>query len=160
MSRARDQIQALIDSFVGELMKVIKTSAVAPEVDGVRAARGASRRTRSGSAGDASRTGGRAVRRSAAEVASTTDSLLTFITEHPGLSAEGIAKGLDVSTRELVLPIKRLVMARALAVEGKTRATRYFPAAKPDAAAAEKPAPSRRKPRRPKAAAKRRARKR
>lgn len=88
------------------------------------------------------------------------DTVLAFLTRNPGLNAERIAKELKLSTRELALPIKRLVAAQALAMEGKTRATKYFPTAKPEPAGAEKPAPSGRKPSRPKAAAKRRARKR
>lgn len=53
----------------------------------------------------------------------------TFITSNPGRSIEGIGKGMRRETRELVLPIKKLIADGAVTTKGYKRARKYFPRA-------------------------------
>jgi hypothetical protein len=76
-------------------------------------------------------------KRSANEIAATADSLLQYIRDQPGQRMEIIAKAMDVSTKELTLPIKKLLQAKKIRVEGQKRATTYY-IASGDAAAGSK----------------------
>jgi hypothetical protein len=68
-------------------------------------------------------------KRSPDEIAATADRLLQYIRENPGQRMESIAAAMSSSTRELALPIKRLLRGRHIQVQGQKRATSYFPAA-------------------------------
>ena len=51
--------------------------------------------------------------------------LLAYIAKNPEQRSEQIAKANDVSTGELVLPIKRLLAEKAIKAKGKARGTTY-----------------------------------
>lgn len=51
-----------------------------------------------------------------------------YIKSNPGQGAVAIAQGLAITTSELKRPIKTLIAAKRVRFEGRTRATRYFPA--------------------------------
>jgi hypothetical protein len=58
----------------------------------------------------------------------------SYIDATPGHGAEQIAAALNVSTKELALPIRKLLNAGQIRTEGQKRGTRYYPvdgAAKP-----------------------------
>lgn len=67
-------------------------------------------------------------KRSPDEIAATADVLLQYIRENPGQRMESIATAMSSSTRELALPIKRLLRGRRIQVQGQKRATSYYPA--------------------------------
>lgn len=67
-------------------------------------------------------------KRSPDEIAAAADRLLQYIRENPGQRMEAIAVALSSSTRELALPIKRLLRGRQIQVQGQKRATSYYPA--------------------------------
>lgn len=85
-------------------------------------------------------------KRSANEIAATADSLLQYIREQPGQRMEIIARAMDVSTKELTLPIKKLLQAKKIRVEGQKRATTYFPASGDTAAGGKAPRTKQRRP--------------
>jgi hypothetical protein len=62
------------------------------------------------------------------ELVKLTDKLGDYIKSHPGQRMETIGKALAVTTRELNLPVKKLLAARRIRTEGHKRATEYFPA--------------------------------
>jgi hypothetical protein len=66
-------------------------------------------------------------KRPPAEVAKLTDGLGDYIKANPGQRMEIIGKALGVTTRELNLPIKKLLAAKRIRSEGQKRATEYFP---------------------------------
>lgn len=70
-------------------------------------------------------------KRSPEEIAAAADSLLRYIQENPGQRMETIAQAMDVPTKELTLPLKKLFAANKIQAEGRKRATTYFPAAEP-----------------------------
>src|SRR5262249_54986956 len=67
-------------------------------------------------------------KRPPAELAKLTEKLGDYIKAHPGSRMEAIGKGLGLPTRELHLPIKKLLAAKKVRSEGHKRATEYFPA--------------------------------
>jgi hypothetical protein len=67
-------------------------------------------------------------KRPPAELAKLTDKLGDYVKAHPGERMEAIGKALGVPTRELNLPVKKLLAARRIRTEGHKRATEYFPA--------------------------------
>ena len=60
------------------------------------------------------------------ELAKLTDKLGDFIKSHPGQRMEAIGKALGTPTKELNLPIKKLLAAKKIRSEGQKRATEYF----------------------------------
>ncbi len=50
------------------------------------------------------------------------------VKQHPGEGVEHIAPHLGVRTKEITLPIAKLLAGKKISRKGKKRATRYFPA--------------------------------
>ncbi len=69
----------------------------------------------------------RGKKRSPESLARLTGALHAYIRRHKGLGVEAIGKGMGISTRELALPMKKLLAERRVAARGVKRATRYFP---------------------------------
>lgn len=69
-------------------------------------------------------------KRSPDEIVKTTGELLTYITKNSGQRIEEIAKGVGHSTKELTLPVKKLLNDKKIVAKGEKRATRYFLAGK------------------------------
>jgi hypothetical protein len=67
-------------------------------------------------------------KRPPAELAKLTEKLGEYIKAHPGLRIEPIGKALGVPTKELTLPIKKLLAAKTIRSEGQKRSTEYYPA--------------------------------
>jgi hypothetical protein len=67
-------------------------------------------------------------KRPPAELAKLTDRLADYIKANPGHRMEAIGKALGMPTRELNLPIKKLLAAKRIRSEGRKRATEYFSA--------------------------------
>jgi hypothetical protein len=73
-----------------------------------------------------------------------TEKLGAFIKKNPGQRIEQIGKALGIATKELTLPIKKLILAKEVSTKGQRRATTYFGgrasgAAKKPARAAKQP---------------------
>jgi DNA-binding NtrC family response regulator len=66
-------------------------------------------------------------KRSPEEISRTTEQLFDYIQGHPGERIEEIAKALNTSTKELTLPIKKLLSDKKISSRGTRRATKYFP---------------------------------
>jgi hypothetical protein len=62
------------------------------------------------------------------ELAKLTDKLGDYIKAHPGARMEAIGKALGTATKDLNLPIKKLLAAKKIRSQGHKRATEYFPA--------------------------------
>lgn len=74
-------------------------------------------------------------KRTSEDVQATADAFLTYVKANPGQSTEQIGKALGMATKELQLPVVKLVQSRAVRTEGKKRGTRYFAAGRRKAAA-------------------------
>jgi len=56
-----------------------------------------------------------------------TEQLGTFIKNNPGQRIEQIAKALGAPTKDLVLPVRKLIAAKQISTKGQKRSTKYFP---------------------------------
>jgi hypothetical protein len=61
------------------------------------------------------------------EISQLKEKVFSYITSSPGQRIEQINKELGTSTRELSLPLKKLISEGAVRTEGEKRATTYFP---------------------------------
>ena len=57
----------------------------------------------------------------------------SFVTKHPGLRIEQINKQLGTSTKDLALPIRKLIADGVIKTKGKKRSTTYFAGSKKSA---------------------------
>jgi hypothetical protein len=120
-----DRIRGMVQQFAGELAALIRESAF----DTVRAALGDSGgRGRRGSASLGRRLDrSKGAKRPPQEIAKLVGRLRDYVKSHPGQRIEQIAKGMNVSTRELNLPAKKLLSQKLIKTRGEKRATKYFP---------------------------------
>ncbi len=61
------------------------------------------------------------------EIVKTTQRLVDFIKATPGQGIEAIGKALATPTKDLTLPIKKLLSEKQITAQGERRATKYFP---------------------------------
>lgn len=121
------KIQTIIENFVAELTAALSEAshnAIAEALGGggqpdplrsVRGKRGQSVRRAKGG------------KRSPEDLARTTQSLLAYIRKNPGKRVEEIGKALTLKTKELALPVKKLLADKAISKKGHKRSTAYYP---------------------------------
>jgi len=128
MSNTDTAIREAVESFVEQLKGLIQQAAL----ESVQAALGAGGQTRRGAAparGAASvvRTGrSKGAKRSPEELEALVKKLHAHVAKNPGQRIETIGAGLGVPTKELVLPVKKLLGEKKLSTKGQKRATTYF----------------------------------
>jgi len=69
---------------------------------------------------------GRGAKRTASDLEALSSQFVSFVTKHPGLRIEQINKELGTSTKDLALPIRKLVAEGVVKTKGKKRSTTYF----------------------------------
>jgi len=69
---------------------------------------------------------GRGSKRTADELDVLADNFHAFVAKHPGLRIEQINKQLNTTTKDLALPIRKLISEGALKTKGEKRSTQYF----------------------------------
>lgn len=65
-------------------------------------------------------------KRSPDDLAAVGQMLLRIVTKHPGLRIEQINKRLGMRTKDLALPVRKLLAERMIHTEGRRRSTTYF----------------------------------
>ena len=78
------------------------------------------------SSSPATRTPCKRIRRSAGDVESTAASVLAHVKANPGQGVTEIAAALRLSTKDLQLPILKLLGEKKLKTKGQRRGTKYF----------------------------------
>jgi hypothetical protein len=130
MSDINSQIRATIDNFVSELNGLVRQAAleaVSGALGGVGAPAGRGRpRSIIPAAPERARGRGRGAKRTPEELAQLTEGLYEYIAGNPGQGVEAIGKALGIETKELALPIKKLIADGRISTEGQKRATKYF----------------------------------
>jgi hypothetical protein len=133
------QIRSRIDSFLNEMSQLVRLSALeavhaALGGDGAVAApkkRGPGRPRKNAAAATTSAPApaaksGKRERRSAESVQATADAFLTYVKANEGQRLEQISAGMGVASKELKLPVIKLLEAKAVRTEGQKRGTMYF----------------------------------
>ena len=76
------------------------------------------------------RRGGRGAKRSSDELDKMADQFHSFVAKHPGMRIEQINKQLGTTTKDLALPIRKLISDGVISAKGQKRSTTYFPGRK------------------------------
>jgi hypothetical protein len=134
MANISDTIRAALDAFVNDLSSLIQEAALesveqalseASTIPGRgRGARGA--RASAPSFVSLSQNRKKGAKRTPEELEQLIKKLHGYIAKNPGQRIEQIAQGLDISTKELNLPAKKLISEKKLSTKGQKRATTYF----------------------------------
>jgi hypothetical protein len=70
--------------------------------------------------------GGRGAKRTASDLEALSEQFASFVKANPGLRIEQINKELGTTTKDLALPIRKLIANGQIATKGKKRSTAYF----------------------------------
>ena len=134
MANINDTIRAALDSFVEDISNLIQQAALesveqalagASAIPGRRGGRGAGRAAAAPLVA-LSRGRKKGAKRTQDELDQLIKKLHSYIAKNPGQRIEQIAQGLDISTKELNLPAKKLIGDKKLSTKGQKRATTYF----------------------------------
>lgn len=125
-----DRIRSRVEAFAEELSALIRDSAM----ETVRDALGGAAPRRGARGGRAAASvapvrGGRrekGQKRDPGEIERLTGRLLDYIKGNAGQRIEQIAAGMGTVTKELNLPVKKLIAQKSLKTKGQKRATQYF----------------------------------
>jgi len=125
MPNLHSDIQRLVDGFVAQVTELARRAAI----DTLESALGRSSGTRGAGAGlvRIGRSRGRGAKRTANELEKLQDDFVAFVGKNPGMRIEQINKQLGTTTKDLALPIRKLIADGSLKVKGKKRSTTYFP---------------------------------
>jgi len=74
--------------------------------------------------------GGRGAKRTQEDLDALSNQLASFVKANPGLRIEQINKQLGTSTKDLALPIRKLLADSVITSKGQKRSTAYFPGRK------------------------------
>lgn len=140
------QINKLVENFVDQITAVARQAAM-QTLNSALGLKDGRLGTRTNLSSLSSPTGKRpkGAKRPQAELEKMRENVTAFIQKNPGLRVEQINKQLGTVTRDLALPLRRLVAEGVLRTEGEKRSTQYFPGE--GKAKAEAPPPRRRKKR-------------
>ena len=121
-------LQKLVDGFVHQLAELWRRQAI----DSLTGMEGGVRGGRRAAAGALAigRVRGRGAKRTAVELDQLADQFVEYVTKNPGLRIEQINKELGTTTKDLQLPIRKLLADGAIKAKGKKRSTTYFPGEK------------------------------
>jgi hypothetical protein len=129
------EIEARVASFVADLDALVRKAAL----EAVQSALGGattprvtspSKKTSAAPAAKASapRAAKKGGKRDPEALAKLVETVKAHIGQHPGEGVETISKHLGVSSKEITLPIAKLLADKAITRKGQRRGTRYFPA--------------------------------
>jgi hypothetical protein len=125
MANYQTEVQKLVDGFVTQLAELWRRQAIdsLTGMDG-----GGGRRGRAAAAGGISigRVRGRGAKRTSNELDELAVAFVKFVAANPGLRIEQINKKLGTSTKDLALPIRKLLADGEIKTKGKKRSTTYF----------------------------------
>jgi hypothetical protein len=122
MANYQSEMRRLVDGFVSQLSELWRRQAI--EALGGSGGRGAGRVANGG--GVSIRARGKGAKRSSDELEKLSDAFVDFVKANPGLRIEQINKQLGTTTKDLALPIRKLVAEGAVKAKGQKRSTTYF----------------------------------
>jgi hypothetical protein len=121
------EIRSRVEAFAEKLIALLRESAMDVVKDALGET-GASRRGRRGRASaPRASTRPKGAKRDPKLLEALTEKLGAFIKKNPGQRIEQIGKALGTPTKELALPVKKLLAAKRIATRGQKRSTKYFP---------------------------------
>ena len=124
MSDLQNEMNRVVSGFVAQITELARRAAI----DTLESALG----RRGGGGSLLPRVGGRrkGSKRTGNELEKLGDAFQAFVAKHPGLRIEQINKQLNTTTKDLALPIRKLISEGAIKTKGEKRSTVYFPGEK------------------------------
>jgi hypothetical protein len=133
MSDFQNEMNRTVQGFVAQITELARRAAITTleSAFGERAARGGSAATAvvavaAGSGRVGRPRGGRGAKRTAADLDALSERVETFVKANPGLRIEQINKELGTTTKDLALPIRKLIADGVINAKGQKRSTTYF----------------------------------
>jgi hypothetical protein len=120
MSDFQTEMNRVVAGFVAQITELARRAAIDTLESALGKRGGATAIVRVG------RVGGRGGKRTAAELDKLGDRFHEFVAKHPGLRIEQINKQLGTSTKDLALPIRKMIADGTLKTKGEKRSTAYF----------------------------------
>ena len=127
MNDFQTDMNRTVQGFVAQITELARRAALdtLESAFGSKAGRGA------GAVGQVGRPrGGRGAKRTAADLDALSTKFSSFVKSNPGLRIEQINKELGTTTKDLALPIRKLISEGQIKAKGKKRSTTYFPGRK------------------------------
>jgi len=128
-----NEIREAIDQFVSKMSDIFRRQSLEQMtrvLSGEMQTRGPGRPRKTALAVTHGVTGRPGIRRDPEALAATVKDVGAYIHAHPGQGVEQIKVALGRTSKELALPIKKLLAAKVVSTKGQKRATKYFPAGK------------------------------
>ena len=122
MSDFQNEMNRVVADFVAQITELARAAAR----DMIDEALGRGSKGAFSGLGRRSGRGGRGAKRTGDELEKLADNFHTFVMKHPGLRIEQINKQLGTTTKDLALPIRKLIAEGALKTKGEKRSTAYF----------------------------------
>jgi len=136
MSDFQNEMNRAVQGFVAQITELARRAAIdtLESAFGGRAARGgapaavaAVAAVATASLGRVGRPrGGRGAKRSSADLEALSEQFASFVKANPGLRIEQINKQLGTTTKDLALPIRKLISDGMITAKGEKRSTTYF----------------------------------
>jgi hypothetical protein len=122
MSDFQNEMNRVVSTFVAQITELARRaaidtleSALGKHVGSISFGRGGSGGRRKGA------------KRNSGELDKLADEFASFVAKHPGLRIEQINKQLGTTTKDLALPIRKMIADGELKTKGEKRSTQYFP---------------------------------
>jgi hypothetical protein len=136
MSDFQNEMNRTVQGFVAQITELARRAALdtlesafngrAPR-GGAAAANGVAAVAAAASLGRIGRPrGGRGGKRTPADLDALSDRFGSFVRANPGMRIEQINKQLGTTTKDLALPIRKLISEGAITTKGQKRSTTYF----------------------------------
>lgn len=131
MSDFQTEMNRVVQGFVAQITELARRAAIdtLESAFGGRGGRGASAAVAAMTAnlGRVGRPrGGRGAKRTAADLDALSEKFASFVKANPGLRIEQINKQLGTTTKDLALPIRKLISDGVISAKGQKRSTTYF----------------------------------
>jgi hypothetical protein len=134
MSDFQNEMNRVVQGFVAQITELARRAAIdtLESAFGGRVGRGApAAAALAANLGRVGRPrGGRGAKRSSADLEALSERFASFVSSNPGLRIEQINKQLGTTTKDLALPIRKLISEGRVKAKGQKRSTTYFPGKK------------------------------
>jgi hypothetical protein len=136
MSDFQNEMNRVVQGFVAQITELARRAAIdtLDSAFGGRASRGGAPAAAAALAVSFGRVGrprgGRGAKRTSADLEALSERFASFVKANPGLRIEQINKQLGTTTKDLALPIRKLISEGQVSAKGQKRSTTYFPGKK------------------------------
>jgi hypothetical protein len=129
MSNFQHEMNQVVDGFVAQITELARRAAL-NTLESTFASHGAGRAPTAapprGATPVGRSRGGRGAKRRPEDLEALSNQFASFVKSHPGLRIEQINKELGTTTKDLALPIRKLIADGLVSAKGNKRSTAYF----------------------------------